>query len=124
MLLIEINADNPIIKVIISCVVVDFRQQEVTDEERQRQERLARERIEAARRRRREGKTTPEEAINHETDDRMELQESLNMAVDRRHRHERDLLIQVESITNTGRGGVQILLNLLGFCIIFHYGEY
>lgn len=123
MLLIEINADNPIIKVIISCVVVDFRQQEVTDEERQRQERLARERIEAARRRRREGKTTPEEAINHETDDRMELQESLNMAVDRRHRHERDLLIQVESITNTG-GGVQILLNLLGFCIIFHYGEY
>lgn len=95
MLLIKINVDNSIIKLIISCVVVDFRQQEVTDEERQRQERLARERIEAARRRRREGKTTPEEAINHETDDRMELQESLNMAVDRRHRHERDLLIQV-----------------------------
>lgn len=86
--------------------MIDFRQQEVTDEERQRQERLARERIEAARRRRREGKTTPEEAINHETDDRMEIQESLNMAVDRRHRHERDLLIQVESITNTGREGV------------------
>lgn len=104
--------------------MIDFRQQEVTDEERQRQERLARERIEAARRRRREGKTTPEEAINHETDDRMELQESLNIAVDRRHRHERDLLIQVESITNTGREGVQILFNLWGFCIIFHHREY
>lgn len=123
MLLIKINVDNPIIKLIISCVVVDFRQQEVTDEERQRQERLARERIEAARRRRREGKTTPEEAINHETDDRMELQESLNMAIDRRHRHERDLLIQVESVTNTGRW-MQILLNLFGFFIIFHYWEY
>ncbi|XP_062600408.1 trichohyalin-like [Saccostrea cucullata] len=71
------------------------KQQEATEEEKLRQQRLAKERIEAARRRRREGKTTPEEAINHETDDRVELQESLNMAVDRRHRHERDLLIQL-----------------------------
>lgn len=74
---------------------LSYRQQEVTEEERQRQQRLARERIEAARRKRREGKTTPKEAINHETEDRVELQESLTMAVDRRHRHERDLLIQV-----------------------------
>lgn len=74
---------------------LSHRQQEVTEEERQRQQRLARERIEAARRKRREGKITPEEAINHETEDRVELQESLTMAVDRRHRHERDILIQV-----------------------------
>lgn len=74
---------------------VFFRQQEVSEEERQRQERLAKDRIEAARRRRREGQGSPEEAINHDSTDRMELQESLNMAIDRRHQHERDLLIQV-----------------------------
>ncbi|XP_055999875.1 trichohyalin-like isoform X3 [Ostrea edulis] len=78
------------------------KQQEVTEEERQRQQRLARERIEAARRKRREGKTTPEEAINHQTEDRVELQESLTMAVDRRHRHERDLLIQLLDESSSG----------------------
>ncbi|XP_022298182.2 uncharacterized protein LOC111107326 isoform X1 [Crassostrea virginica] len=71
------------------------KQQEVSEEERQRQERLAKDRIEAARRRRREGQRSPEEAINHDSTDRMELQESLNMAIDRRHQHERDLLIQL-----------------------------
>lgn len=84
-----------LILLLIKCWGFFFRQQEVSEEERQRQERLAKDRIEAARRRRREGQGSPEEAINHDSTDRMELQESLNMAIDRRHQHERDLLIQV-----------------------------
>ncbi|XP_033746567.1 trichohyalin-like isoform X2 [Pecten maximus] len=68
------------------------------EEERKRQMRLARERLEAARRRKAAGQTKDDDTepeINIDTEDKILLREAVTMAVDKRHQKERQLLIQV-----------------------------
>ncbi|XP_069101140.1 trichohyalin-like isoform X2 [Argopecten irradians] len=82
------------------------------EEERQRQMRLAKERLEAARRRKAAGQTTDDDTepeINIDTEDKMLLREAVTMAVDKRHQKERQLLIQVldESTESSIRKKVQ-----------------
>lgn len=64
------------------------------EDERQRQERLAKERLEAARRKRGK-KGTPEPETVTDMEDKASLQEAVGDLIDKRHRQERDLLIQV-----------------------------
>ncbi|XP_052070817.1 trichohyalin-like isoform X2 [Mytilus californianus] len=64
------------------------------EDERQRQERLAKERLEAARKRRGK-KLTPELETVTDMEDKSSLQESVGELIDKRHREERDLLIQL-----------------------------
>ncbi|XP_060082221.1 trichohyalin-like [Ylistrum balloti] len=76
----------------------DDKMKEDMEEERKRQMRLARERLEAARRRKAAGQTQDDDKepeINIETEDKIVLREAVTMAVDKRHQKERQLLIQV-----------------------------
>ncbi|CAC5415796.1 unnamed protein product [Mytilus coruscus] len=77
------------------------------EDERQRQERLAKERLEAARKRRGK-KLTPELETVTDMDDKSSLQESVGELIDRRHREERDLLIQLldDATTDPNRQSV------------------
>ncbi|XP_063400098.1 trichohyalin-like isoform X3 [Mytilus trossulus] len=77
------------------------------DDERQRQERLAKERLEAARKRR--GKKLPPELETvTDMEDKSSLQDSVGELIDRRHRQERDLLIQLldDATTDPNRQSV------------------
>ncbi|OWF34681.1 hypothetical protein KP79_PYT11450 [Mizuhopecten yessoensis] len=68
------------------------------EEERKRQMRLAKERLEAARRRKAAGQTEDDDTeseINIDTEDRIVLREAVTIAVDKRHQKERQLLIQI-----------------------------
>lgn len=78
-----------------------FSRQELQDEEIKRQKRLAQERIQAARNRRKGDKSDDDEKEdqNLETEDKSALQEMMSSALDKRHQLERNLLMEV-SITH------------------------
>ncbi|KAJ8301441.1 hypothetical protein KUTeg_020428 [Tegillarca granosa] len=71
--------------------------QELQDEEINRQKRLAQERIQAARNRRKGDKSpdTEKEDQNLETEDKSALQEMMSSALDKRHKLERDILMEM-----------------------------
>ena len=71
---------------------------ETREEERKRQQKLARERLEAARKRREEGLEDvieEEEDIFVDMEDTISLQEAIARDMDRKHLHERQLFLQV-----------------------------
>ena len=70
---------------------------ETREEERKRQQKLARERLEAARKRREEGleDVIEEEDIFVDMEDTISLQEAIARDMDRKHLHERQLFLQV-----------------------------
>ncbi|KAJ8301347.1 hypothetical protein KUTeg_020334 [Tegillarca granosa] len=72
--------------------------QELQDEEINRQKRLAQERIQAARNRRKGDKSpdTEKEDQNLETEDKSALQEMMSSALDKRHKLERDILMETK----------------------------
>ena len=66
------------------------------DEERKRQEKLARERIEAARQRRRQGRQLEdEEIIAPDTEDPASLQEAIARHLDKKHHREMEYFMRV-----------------------------
>ena len=81
--------------------------QQNQEEERLRQERLAKERLEAARKRRGK-KSTPEPDTVTNMEDKNSLQDAVGDLIDKRHREERDLLIQLleEAATNSNRESI------------------
>lgn len=80
----------------IFIILFYLRLEQNQEDERQRQERLAKERLEAARKRRGK-KLTPELETVTDMEDKSSLQDSVGELIDKRHRQERDLLIQVYS---------------------------
>ena len=67
------------------------------DDERKRQEKLARERIEAARQRRRQGKQLEEDGIVVvDTEDPASLQEAIARDLDKKHRREMEYFMKVQ----------------------------
>jgi len=69
------------------------------DEERMRQEKLARERLEAARNRRKNKITQePDEPVTVDTDDTLSLQEAIAINMDRRHKQEQEIFMKVCNI--------------------------
>ena len=75
---------------------------ESREEERKRQQKLARERLEAARKRRADGlddNEEEEEEIMVDNEDTVSLQEAIARDMDRKHRNERQLFVQVRHST-------------------------
>ena len=73
-----------------------------------RQEKLARERLEAARNRRKNKITQePDEPVTVDTDDTLSLQEAIAINMDRRHKQEQEIFMKVCNIVvhvNIGSG--------------------
>lgn len=69
------------------------------DEERKKQEKLARERLEAARNRKKSksGPQDEDEPVAVDTEDTLSLQEAIATNMDRRHKQEQQLMIKVSS---------------------------
>ena len=81
------------------CVCVFFSLKLKRDEERVRQEKLARERLEAACNRRKNKITQePDEPVTVDTDDTLSLQEAIAINMDRRHKQEQEIFMKVCNI--------------------------